>query len=175
MKNNHADNSRSSPGTDKEAVVNTILSHTPFKVDTSRPSVFWALGDGPYKNTRKALSNIDLSPAKNKRVLLKPNAGRNVSPETGVTTHPQVVAAAIDAFRECGADVAIGESPITGVTTLEAFETSGIAAVANERSCPLIDMDIRQYATVEIPEGVAIKSLKVCREIVEYDIIVSIP
>ena len=137
--------------------------------------MFWASGDAPYNNTRKALSNIDLSPSKNKRVLLKPNVGRNVQPETGITTHPQVVAAAIDAFRECGADVAVGESPITGVTTLEAFETGGIAAVADTRNCPLLDMDIRQYQTVEIPEGVAIKSLQVCREIVEYDIIVSIP
>jgi uncharacterized protein (DUF362 family) len=175
MKNNHADNSHNSADTDKGAIVNTILSKTPFKVDSSRPSVFWTSGDGPYSNTRKALSNIDLSVSKNKRILLKPNVGRNVAPETGITTHPQVVAAAIDAFRECGADVAVGESPITGVTTLEAFETAGIAAVADERDCPLIDMDIHQYATVEIPEGVAIKSLKVCREVVEYDIIVSIP
>ena len=175
MKNNHADNSHNSADTDKEAIVNTILSETPFKVDSSRPSVFWASGDGPYNNTRKALSNIDLSVSKNKRVLLKPNDGRNVAPETGITTHPQVVAAAIDAFRECGADVAVGESPITGVTTLEAFETAGIAAVADERDCPLVDMDVHQYATVEIPEGVAIKSLKVCREVAEYDVVVSIP
>jgi len=85
------------------------------------------------------------------------------------------VAAAIDAFRESGADVAIGESPITGVTTLDAFENSGITAVAKKRNCPLIDMDVRRYETFEIPDGVAIRSLKVCREVAEYDIIVSIP
>jgi uncharacterized protein (DUF362 family) len=118
---------------------------------------------------------MDLSPAKNKRVLLKPNAGRNVKPETGITTHPQVVAAAIDAFRESGADIAVGESPITGVAALEAFENSGITAVAKRRNCPLIDMDVRRYVTIEIPDGTAIKSLKVCSEIAEYDVIVSIP
>ena len=152
-----------------------MIPHTPFKLDASLPAVFWASGDGPYNNTRKALSNIDLSPSKNKRVLLKPNAGRNVKPETGITTHPQVVAAAIDAFRESGAEMAVGESPITGVTALDAFENSGITAVAKERNCPLIDMDVRRYVAFEIPDGVAIRSLKVCREIVEYDIIVSIP
>jgi uncharacterized protein (DUF362 family) len=57
----------------------------------------------------------------------------------------------------------------------EAFENSGIAAVAKERICPLIDMDARSYVTCEIPDGVAIKSLKVCMDIPEYDIIVSIP
>ncbi len=118
---------------------------------------------------------MDLSPAKNKRILLKPNVGRNVKPETGVTTHPQVVAAAIDAFREAGADVAVGESPITGVTISDAFESSGIAAVAKVRNCPTIDMDVRRYVTLDIPAGVAIKSLKVCAEIAECEIIVSIP
>ena len=107
-----------------------LILHTPFKLDASFPSVFWASGEGPYDNTRQALSNVDLSAAKNKRVLLKPNVGRNVKPETGITTHPQVVAAAIDAFREAGAQVAVGESPITGVTMSDAFESCGIAAVA---------------------------------------------
>jgi len=149
--------------------------HTPFELDPSLPSVFWASGAGPYDNTRRALSNIDLSPSKGKRVLLKPNVGRNVQPGTGITTDPQVVAGAIDAFREAGADVGVGESPITGVTMLDAFESSGIAAVAGERDCPLIDMDVHRYVTFEAPGGVAIRSLKVCREVAEYDIIVSIP
>ena len=155
--------------------LNTYLSNTPFQLDPSCPSVFWASGDGPYNNTRKALENIDLSPSKNKRVLLKPNVGRNVEPETGITTHPQVIAAAIDAFREVGADVAIGESPITGVTMADAFENSGVAAVGRKQNCPLIDMDVHPYVPFDIPGGIAIKSLKVCREIAEYDIIVSIP
>ncbi|MCD6393829.1 MAG: DUF362 domain-containing protein [Planctomycetes bacterium] len=118
---------------------------------------------------------MDLSPAKGKRVLLKPNAGRNAAPKTGITTHPQVVAAAIDAFREAGAEVAVGESPITGVKMAEAFESTGIGAVAKARNCPLIDMDVRRYVPLEIPAGVAMKSLKLCAEVAEYDIIVSIP
>jgi uncharacterized protein (DUF362 family) len=137
--------------------------------------VFWASGEGPYNNTRKALANIDLSPSKGKRVLLKPNAGRNVEAGKGVTTHPEVVAAAIDAFREAGAEVAICESPITGVKTFEAFENCGIKAIAEARKCLLIDMDARRCVSLEIPDGVAIKKLKLCREVAEYDIIVSIP
>lgn len=164
------------PDTDKNvADADIVLPSTPFERDPSRPSVFWASGDDPYDNTRKALANIDLSPAKGKRVLLKPNVGRNVKPETGITTHPQVVAAAIDAFKEAGAEVAVGESPIAGVTMLEAFENSGVTAVAQERDCPLIDMDVRPFVTARIPDGVAIKSLRVCREVSEHDIVVSIP
>ena len=176
MNESHCDNVISSSITDRDGVDDrAALSGTLFKLDRHRPAVFWASGDHPYENTREALSQIDLSPSKDKRVLLKPNVGRCAQAGTGVTTHPEVVAAAIDAFREAGAEVAVGESPITGVSALDALETSGIAAIANRRDCPLIDMDVRRYVTVGIPDGVAIKSLKVCREIAEYDIVVSIP
>jgi len=151
------------------------LAASPFDVNRDRPSVFVASGAGPYENTLAALAGLDLSPARGRRVLLKPNAGREVALGKGVTTHPQVVAAAIDAFREAGAEVAVGESPITGVNTLVAYEQCGIKAVADERGCPLIDMDERQSVTMEIPGGTAIDRLKVCIEVLEYDVIVSIP
>ena len=146
-----------------------------FKQHNKTPYVYIVNSKGPYNNTRKALSYLDLSPAKNKKVLLKPNAGRIASYDKGITTHPQVVAAAIDAFQEAGADVAIGESPISGVNTMEAFKETGIAKIAKERNCPLLDMDINKFKKVNIPEGIALKSIKVCPEIFEYDIIVSIP
>ncbi|HNR35093.1 MAG TPA: DUF362 domain-containing protein, partial [Candidatus Hydrogenedentes bacterium] len=151
------------------------LAPNPFEVDKAAPRVFVTWGAGPYENTRNVLQRIDLSPAAGRRVLLKPNAGRLVEPLKGVNTHPEVIAAAIDAFREAGADVAIGESPITGVKALEAFDLCGITAVAEKRHCPLIDMDARPYVPMTIPDGVAIHNIKVCPEVFEYDIIVSIP
>ncbi len=150
------------------------LSVSPFQIN-STPTVHVAGNQGPYANTRNALQQIDLSAAAGKRVLLKPNIGRMAKAGSGIITHPQVTAAAIDAFREAGAQVAIGESPITGVKTLEAFEVSGTAAIARERNCPLIDMDARKFVATALPEGVAINQLKLCPEVLEYDLIVSIP
>ncbi len=151
------------------------LSESPFRHSPSRPSVHVAGGDGPYGNTCAALAQVDLSPARGKRVLLKPNIGRVAPPEAGITTHPQVVAAAIDAFREAGADVAVGESPILGVNTEEAFDAAGITLIAHERDCLLINMDARSFVEVPVPDGVAINSLKVCPEVLEYDLVVSLP
>ncbi len=151
------------------------LSESPFLKDKESPAVRVAGGNGAYNNTMEALSFFDLSPAAGKTVLLKPNAGRNAEPCSGICTDPEVVAAAIDAFRKAGADVSIGESPISGVKTLEAFESTGIAEVANKRNCPLIDMDARKPVIVPLPDGRAIKSLKLCPEVTEFDIIVSIP
>jgi len=156
-------------------VTRSTLEPTPFADNSDSPAVFVASGNGPYENTLRALAQMDLSPASGRRVLLKPNAGREVGPERGITTHPQVVAAAIDAFREAGAEVAVGESPITGVKTLDAFTRCGIAAIAEQRQCPLIDMDERAFVSVPLPDGIAIKELRVCPEVLEYDIVVSIP
>jgi uncharacterized protein (DUF362 family) len=70
-------------------------------------------GHGPYANTRAALAHIDLRLACGKRVLLKPIAGRIASAGSGIVTHPQVVAAAIDAFFEAGAQVAVVKVPLS--------------------------------------------------------------
>ena len=151
------------------------LSDSPFGRSRARPSVHVAAGDGPYANTRAALAQVDLTPARGKGVLLKPNVGRVAPPGTGITTHPQVIAAAIDAFKEAGANVAVGESPILGVKTKEAFDAAGMTLVARERHCPLIDLNARRFVKVPVPHGIAIDSLKVCPEVLEYDIVVSVP
>jgi uncharacterized protein (DUF362 family) len=101
--------------------------------------------------------------------------GRVAPCESGIVTHAEVVAAAIDAFREAGADVAVGESPIVGVNVLDAFEAAGIAAIAQQRDCPLIDMDRRRCVDVELAEGHAIRWIRVCEDVFDSDLIVSIP
>jgi len=157
------------------AYVVRMIFDNPFLPLSAHRSVSVAHGAGPYSNARRALEHLDLSVARGRRVLLKPNAGRVAPPESGVTTHPEVVAAAIDAFKEVGADVAVGESPIAGVNVHEAFEVTGIAAIAKERDCPLLDMDRRPCVEVSIPKGGAIHSLQVCPEVLESDLLVSIP
>ena len=152
-----------------------MLANNPLVPVSSSPAVHVAHGGGPYGNTRRALEPVGLSPVRGKRVLLKPNVGRVASAGSGIVTHPEVVAAAIDAFRAAGADVAVGESPIVGVKVKEAFEAAGVTAVAGQRDCPLIDMDRRRFVELPVPEGQVIRSLQVCPEVLEFDFVVSIP
>ncbi|HDL64305.1 MAG TPA: DUF362 domain-containing protein [Proteobacteria bacterium] len=151
------------------------LKDNPFLIRPSRPRVFVARGGGPYSNTRAALGGIDLSSLRGKRVLLKPNAGRIASPGSGIITDPRVVAAAIDVLKEGGAEVAVGESPIVGVRALDAFDAIGITRIAEERGCRIIDLDARPPVEVPVPEGLAIDSIRLCADVLEYDFIVSIP
>ena len=145
-------------------------------VPGSQPLVAVVRGNDPYTNTKKALSAINTAPLKGKRVLLKPNIGRAAPSNSGIVTNPQVVAAAIDFFREAGASAcAVGESPITGVDVMESFELSGIAAVCRERNCPIIDMDKRDPVEMTLPNAITLERVSVCADLFDYDIIVSIP
>ncbi len=153
-----------------------MLSDRPFQdMNSSRPSVHVAAGQGGYANIRAALNRYDLSAARGRKVLLKPNAGRMAAAGSGIVTGPGAVAAAADAFLEAGAEVAVGESPILGVRTMDAFEQCGIAAVARERKLTLIDLDARPFVPVPVPGGRAIGELRVCPEIMEYDFVISLP
>lgn len=151
------------------------MTDNPLNPNPQAPDVHVAHGSDAYANTLAALEPVDLSPVDGKTVLLKPNVGRMAEFGTGVNTNPQVVAAAIDAFRGAGATVAIGESPITGVKTMEAFELSGIANMAKGKECPLIDLDERRPVVVPVPDGKVIDSLKVCADVFDFDFVVSIP
>ncbi len=152
------------------------MCENPFRAPGRAPRISIAAGRGPYRNTLDALANFNLSPVSGKRVLLKPNVGRVATPYSGVITNPQVVAAAVDAFRAAGAsEVAIGESPITGVRMEQAYERSGLDFIARERGCRCIDMDKRNPVEISVRDGTAITTLKVCADVFDFDIIVSIP
>ncbi len=152
-----------------------MLTENPLLESKTHPRVRVAQGQGPYANTRSALEATDLSGVRDRRVLLKPNTGRVATCGEGITTHPEVVAAAIDVLREAGADVAVGESPITGVDVMEAFATSGITEIAERRGCPLVDLDARAPIEVEIDKGQALHMIKLCADVPDYDLVVSIP
>ena len=149
---------------------------TPLKLaPASAPEVFVASGGEAYAVARQALAQASLAFASGARVLLKPNAGRMTQPMSGVDTHPEVVAAAIDAFSEAGAQVAVGDSPIAGVRSLEALEQCGIAAVARSRNVQVLDLDRRPPVSVQIEDARAIQQLKVCADVLEHEFVVSIP
>jgi len=139
------------------------------------PEVLVASGTEAYEVTRRALAAVPLEFARGAKVLLKPNAGRMTQPMSGVDTHPEVVAAAIDAFQAVGARVSVGDSPIAGTRALQALEMCGIAAAARARGVPVIDFDARPAVLVPIENGLAIRELKVCVPVLEHDIVVSMP
>lgn len=140
-----------------------------------KPQVVVIKNDDAYAGAFEALDSAGVADCAGKAVLLKPNAGRAVGPRTGVTTHPEVVAAAIDFFTQRGAKVRVGESPILGVRAKETFESTGIGRAAAERGVELVDLDARKAKTVAVPNGRVLSKLRVCPDVLEADMVVSIP
>jgi uncharacterized protein (DUF362 family) len=128
-----------------------------------------------YAAARAALAAVTLPTLTGRRVLLKPNAGRQVGPGLGITTNPEVVAAACDFFLERGALPAVGDSTIAGVKPLDCLESTGIAAVAHARNIPVLDLDAKPARRVPIKQGAVLDHLKVCGAVAEFAYVVSLP
>lgn len=140
-----------------------------------KPFVVISVNKDAYEGATEALSRVALPDLSGKNILLKPNAGRVTEPGSGVTTNPQVVAAAIDFFLQHRACVRVGESPILGVSAQQTFEATGIAEVAKARSVELVDLDARAARTVPVPNGRVLSKLRFCPDVLEADFVVSIP
>ncbi len=133
-------------------------------------------GSGPFLNAKKALSSLDLSKIKNKSVLIKPNIGRLVGPEKGINTHPLAIAGVIEALREAGIKkIAVGESPILGVNTTDAFKKSGVTEIAEKYKCELLDMDSIPPKEIKIKNGRVLEETRICSHVFEYNVLLSLP
>jgi len=132
--------------------------------------------NGPFLNAKRALASLDLTLVQGKSVLIKPNCGRVVGKERGINTHPEAVAGVIEALQAAGAArIVVGESPIVGVNTMEAFRKSGIAEIAEKYGIALLDLDAGQALVKEIPGSRILKSTKMCADIYDFDILLSLP
>ena len=104
------------------------------------------------------------------RVLIKPNLLKGRPPEAAVTTHPEIVRAAIRLVREAGGLAMVGDSP--GLGSLRSVcEKCGILDVVNEEGAALAGLD----------EAVAVKNtgryqrLELARGAIEADAIINLP
>lgn len=132
--------------------------------------------EGPFNNIKKALSKLDLNHLRGKKVLIKPNIGRSASPGRGYNTHPQAIAAVLEAMREIGvSNLAVGESPLVGINTLEAFDKGGVTEVVKKYNAQLIDFDVTSPVLKEIIDGRVLSDTKICSAVYEYDYLVSVP
>ncbi len=153
----------------------TLLTESPWCARSSDPEVFVEQGGPPYECVRRALSHVPLERARGLRVLVKPNGGRIAASGSGIVTDATVVAAVIDAFLEVGAKVSVGDSPITGIRHHQALEASGVVEVARKRACQLVELDAGRPVEIAVPEGRALRELKVCRAVLEHELLVSVP
>lgn len=109
-------------------------------------------------------------------VLLKPNASFPSPVDWGVTTNPKVIKAVANLSLEAGAKRVI----IADYTMRKGdvcFVKSGIKAeIENLKNCKIIPLEKESYfKEVSVPNGKALKSVKIAKLIDKSDVLINIP
>jgi uncharacterized protein (DUF362 family)/Pyruvate/2-oxoacid:ferredoxin oxidoreductase delta subunit len=104
------------------------------------------------------------------RVLLKPNMLSAKPPEAAVTTHPEVLRAAIELVQEAGGVALVGDSPGIG-GMVKVAEKSGMLAVIRETGAELTEF----AETVEVSGSGTFKRFALARPYLEADKIINLP
>jgi len=104
------------------------------------------------------------------RVLLKPNMLYAKAPECAVTTHPEVLRAAIELVREAGGIPLVGDSPGFG-DFRKVAEKSGLLRVAEETGAELVEF----AEAVEVPSEGMFKRFELARPYLEADRVINLP
>ncbi len=98
-----------------------------------------------YKNmTKQVLERADLAGDignLDTKIALKPNLNVAKPPQSGATTHAELLAGTVEYLREHGfRDVTIMESSWVGARTMDAFKAAGYEAVCRTYDVPFVDL-----------------------------------
>lgn len=122
------------------------------------------------------LDQLKLPDLNNKRILLKPNVGRETNSNLGINTNHLVVAAIFHYLqRRFKAKFFIGDSPIISTDTRKAFSQSGYDTLLKEPGLEFLDMDAPDPITLKIPDGKILKEIRVTGYWNRFDFIITIP
>ncbi len=107
-------------------------------------------------------------------VALKPNLVVARPASGGATTHPEIVAGAIEYLLDTGVaahDITIMEGAWVGDSTRRAFETCGYSALARRYGVDLVDLKGDETRTVDTPAG----KIQVCVHALEAGFLLNLP
>ncbi len=135
--------------------------------------------DGPLEQTiRDGLLSVGLDPAelKGRRVLLKPNMVEPIRSSPQMTTHPAVIVATANVFRNWGATVSVGEAPGHVRDTEMALSESRIGEALDDAKLPFADLNYEEVGFVaNRPKVSQLRGLFFPSSVLQADLIVSMP
>lgn len=115
---------------------------------------------------------------KGETVVLKPNAGHAAPPESAVCTNPETLRAVIREVKKAQPyRIVVAESAAIGCDTMECFEVSGMAKVAEEEGVELYDIKAEKDLVNVAVRGYRsnIKKCKLPKLLLEADHIINLP
>jgi uncharacterized protein (DUF362 family) len=127
-----------------------------------------------YDTMRRVLAQHKLN-VRGRRVVLKPNLVE-FEPGSVINTHPMVVHAALEAFRELGASVAIAEGPGHRRSTLDMADAAGYFETIPGFEEIFTDLNLDEVSQVRLPRPVSkLRSLYLPNTVLGSDLLVSMP
>ena len=124
----------------------------------------------------KAIGGITRFLKPNGVVLIKPNASFATPPEWGVTTHPEVLTAVLEACFAAGARRAIVADHTMGNAERCFKRTGTTEAVARFEKAKLISLDQqRLYRETEVPAGKSLHKTEVASIVAKADLFINLP
>jgi len=127
-----------------------------------------------YDTVRRILAEHKLQ-VRGRRVLLKPNLVE-FEPGTTINTHPMLVHAALEAFREMGADVAIAEGPGHRRGTLDLADAAGYFQIIPGFEDLFTDLNLDEVTRVCLPHPASpLQSLYLPNTVLGSTLLVSMP
>jgi uncharacterized protein (DUF362 family) len=127
-----------------------------------------------YGVMRRVLAEHKLN-VRGRRVVLKPNLVE-FEPESTINTHPTVVHAALEAFRELGATVAIAEGPGHRRCTLDLADSAGYFQTIPDFEDIFTDLNLDEVSRVRLTRPVShLHSLYLPHTVLGSDLLVSMP
>jgi uncharacterized protein (DUF362 family) len=110
-----------------------------------------------------------------RRVVLKPNLVE-FEPGSAINTHPMLVHATLEAFRELGASVAIAEGPGHRRSTLDLADAAGYFQAIPDFENIFTDLNLDELSPVRLPHPVSrLRSLYLPHTVLGSDLLVSMP
>lgn len=107
------------------------------------------------------------------RVLLKPNLLQPALPQEAVTTHPELILAVIDVFRDFNIKVSIADSPAFG-SARGCLKRMGILEELKKRQVKIFTFS--KNTTYELEKPIhKHHAFSIAREIEEFDTIINLP
>ena len=164
------------------AAVSGLCAFSAMRRATRSASVFVArnqhYGGALVKTIRDGLlaTGVDLEALRGKRVLLKPNLVEPTRTAPQMTTHPAMIVAAAEVFRQYGAIVSVGEGPGHVRDTEMALVESGVEEALDEGGLEFADLNYQEVAWRK-NGGRASKldGFWFPQSVVEADLVVSMP
>ena len=127
-----------------------------------------------YGTMRRVLAAHKLN-VRGRRVVLKPNLVE-FEPESAINTHPMLVHAALEAFRELGASVSIAEGPGHRRGTLDLADAAGYFGTIPDFEDIFTDLNLDEVSRVRLPHPVSrLRSLYLPHTVLGSDLLVSMP